>query len=58
VSFEHTRSALAKIVAHRALTEEQKLAIEIAAALGEFVAELERRLDELRSKIEALAKRK
>jgi hypothetical protein len=57
VSFEHTRSALAKIVSQSGATPEQRMLVEVAAALGELVKELEGTLDELRRKLDALAKR-
>ena len=56
-SFANTRNALSKIVSHPAKSVDERLMVELAAALGELVQELERRLDELRNKFDLLASR-
>ena len=56
-SFANTRNALSKIVSHPAQSVDERLVVELAAALGELVKELERRLDELRRKVDMLALR-
>lgn len=57
-SFANTRNALSRIVSHQAQNADEKLIVELAAALGELVKELERRLDELRRKVDILATRR
>ena len=56
-SFANTRDALARIVAHPAKTVDERLTIELAAALGELVQELESTLEELARKLDLLTMR-